>query len=83
MKNSSVGETRATSEVERFIAIPSQALAYKIGQLEITRIRRKAEAELGPRFDVKAFHRAILADGPLPLKVLAARMDRWIEAQKS
>ncbi len=82
MKNSSVGKTRATSEVERFIAIPSQALAYKIGQLEITRLREKAEAELGSRFDVKAFHRAILADGALPLKVLADKMDRWIESQK-
>lgn len=82
MKNSSVGQTRATAEVERFIAIPSQALAYKIGQLEITRIRKKAEAELGERFDIKAFHRAILADGALPLEVLAAKMDRWIESQK-
>ena len=83
MKNSSVGETRATAEVERFIAIPSQALAYKIGQMEITRLRRKAEQELGSRFDIKAFHRAILEDGALPLDVLATKMDRWIESQKS
>ncbi|HVS33691.1 MAG TPA: DUF885 domain-containing protein [Thermoanaerobaculia bacterium] len=81
-ENSSVGETRATAEVERFIAIPSQALAYKIGQLEITRLRRKAEAELGPRFDIKAFHRAILSDGALPLEVLAEKIDRWIEARR-
>lgn len=80
-ENSSQSETSIVSEVERFIAIPSQALAYKIGQLKITELRRRAEAELGPRFDLKAFHRAVLENGALPLNVLEARIDRWIEQQ--
>lgn len=80
--NSAIGDTRAVAEVERFIAIPSQALAYKIGQLKITELRRRAEAALGDRFDVKAFHRAVLEDGALPLEVLEAKIDRWIKEQQ-
>lgn len=81
--NSAVGETRVVAEVERFIAIPSQALAYKIGQLKITELRRRAEQVLGPLFDVKAFHREVLEDGALPLDVLEAKIDAWIEEQIS
>ena len=80
--NSSQGETSIVSEVERFMAIPSQALAYKIGQMKISELRRKAETALGPRFDLKAFHREILEDGALPLDVLEAKIDRWIAAQQ-
>ena len=82
-KNSSQSETSVVSEVERFMAIPSQALAYKIGQMKITELRRKAERELGPRFDIKAFHREILEDGALPLGVLEAKIERWIATQKT
>jgi uncharacterized protein (DUF885 family) len=82
-KNSSQSETSIVSEVERFMAIPSQALAYKIGQMKITELRRKAESALGPRFDIKAFHREILEDGALPLDVLEAKIDRWIASQKA
>jgi len=81
LKNSSNGVTRTTSEVERFIAIPSQALAYKIGQLKITELRTRAEKALGPKFDVKAFHRQVLEDGALPLDVLEMKIDQWIAGQ--
>ena len=70
------------AETERYIAIPGQALAYKIGQLKISELRERAERELGPRFDVRKFHTAILVDGALPLDVLEAKVDRWIVAQK-
>jgi uncharacterized protein (DUF885 family) len=76
--NSSQGEAALVSEIERFMAIPAQALAYKIGQMKITELRQRAEAALGPRFDIRAFHRAILEDGALPLDVLEAKMERWI-----
>ncbi len=80
LANSGMGRTDATAEVERYIAIPSQALAYKVGALRIQEMRRKAEAALGERFDIKAFHAEILDTGALPLPVLEAKIDRWIAA---
>jgi uncharacterized protein (DUF885 family) len=80
LANSSMGRTDATAEVERYIAIPSQALAYKVGALRIQEMRRKAEAALGDRFDIKAFHAEVLDTGALPLPVLEAKIDRWIAA---
>jgi uncharacterized protein (DUF885 family) len=79
--NSAVAPARAISEAERFMAIPGQALAYKIGQLKIREIRNKAEARLGDSFDVTAFHREILQDGPMPLSMLESKLDRWVDAQ--
>ena len=79
--NSAVAEVRAVAEAERFMAIPGQALAYKIGQLKIREIRDNAEARLGDRFDVKAFHREVLKDGAMPLSILEAKIDRWIDSQ--
>ena len=79
--NSPVKEARAVSEAERFMAIPGQALAYKIGQLKIREIRDKAEARLGDRFDVKEFHTQILMDGPMPLSMLEAKIDEWVSEQ--
>ncbi|HEX9125822.1 MAG TPA: DUF885 domain-containing protein [Methylomirabilota bacterium] len=73
----------AELEVERYMAWPGQALAYKVGQLRFRALRTKAEAALGPAFDVRAFHDELLADGSLPLGVLEAKMDRWIEGQKT
>ncbi len=79
--NSAVSETRAVQEAERFMAIPGQALAYKIGQLKILEIRRDAEARLGEDFDVRAFHTEVLKDGPMPLSMLEAKIDAWVESQ--
>ncbi|MEX2258796.1 MAG: DUF885 domain-containing protein [Woeseia sp.] len=82
-ENSAVKEARAVSEAERYMAIPGQALAYKIGQLKIRELRDRAERTLGDRFDVKAFHTEVLIDGPLPLELLERKIDRWIESQQS
>lgn len=78
-ENSAVKEARAVSEAERYIAIPGQALAYKVGQLKISELRARAEKKLGKKFDLKKFHTVILADGALPLDVLEAKVDRWID----
>lgn len=83
LANSDMGRTDATAEVERYIAIPSQALAYKIGALTIQRLRRKAEAELGARFDIRAFHAQVLMTGALPLAILEQKIDRWIARVKA
>lgn len=79
--NSATSDARRIAETERYIAIPGQALAYKLGQLKISELRARAERELGAGFDVRKFHTAILADGPLPLDVLEAKIDRWIASQ--
>ena len=78
LSNSDIGRTDATAEVERYIAIPSQALAYKIGAMTIQRLRKKAEAALGARFDIRAFHEQVLGTGALPLTVLEKKIDDWI-----
>lgn len=83
LANSDMGRTDATAEVERYIAIPSQALAYKIGALTIQRLRRKAEAELGSRFDIPQFHAQVLMTGALPLPILEQKIDRWIAEVKA
>ncbi|MFM7028355.1 MAG: DUF885 domain-containing protein [Chakrabartia sp.] len=82
LANSDMGRTDATAEVERYIAIPSQALAYKTGAMTIQRLRKKAEAELGPKFDIRAFHDQVLNTGALPLAVLEQKIDAWIAASK-
>jgi uncharacterized protein (DUF885 family) len=82
LANSSQSAVGATIEVERFMAIPGQALSYKIGQLKITELRRRAEQALGSRFNIKAFHRAVLEDGAVPLDVLEGKIDRWIAQQR-
>jgi uncharacterized protein (DUF885 family) len=80
--NSPAEQTRAVSEAERFSAMPGQALAYKIGQLKIIELRRRAEKALGKKFDVRAFHDEVLKDGAIPLEVLEAKIDRWVAATK-
>jgi uncharacterized protein (DUF885 family) len=81
MANSPSEMTRAVSEAERFAAIPGQALAYKIGQLKILELRKRAEKALGKKFDVKEFHDEVLKDGAIPLDVLDAKIDRWIKSK--
>jgi len=80
--NSPVEPTRAIAEAERFMAIPGQALAYKIGQLKIRELRTRAEKALGAGFDVRAFHTEVLKDGSVPLAILESKIDRWIAERK-
>jgi uncharacterized protein (DUF885 family) len=83
LSHSGMGKTDATAEVERYIAIPSQATAYKIGALTIQRLRKKAQSELGPKFDIREFHAQILNTGALPLQILEQKIDRWIAEKKT
>lgn len=83
LANSGMSRTEATAEVERYIAIPGQALAYKVGQLTISRLKAKAQAALGPKFDVRAFHAQVLDTGALPMAVLEKKIDTWIAATKA
>jgi len=70
------------AEIDRYIAIPGQALGYKVGQLHILALREKAEKALGAKFDIRAFHDEVLAAGSIPLDVLTQRIDAWIARQK-
>ena len=83
LDNSGVSETQARTEVERYIAIPGQALAYKIGQLKILELRARAEQALGDRFDLRAFHEQVLMTGALPLTVLEHKIDDWIASRRA
>jgi uncharacterized protein (DUF885 family) len=80
LANSAMGEGDVVSEVERYIVNPGQALAYKIGALTIRRLRERAERALGPRFDVRAFHRQVLGTGGVPMQVLEAKIEAWVAA---
>jgi uncharacterized protein (DUF885 family) len=73
----------ARSEVRRYITLPGQATGYKIGMLKIMELRQKAEAALGPKFDIKGFHDLIIASGSQPLSILERRVDEWIAAKKA
>jgi uncharacterized protein (DUF885 family) len=80
--NTALGDADIKAEVERYIAWPGQALAYKVGELKILELRRRAQEKLGPRFDVRAFHAQVVDSGSLPLAVLEKKINRWIEAQE-
>ncbi len=82
LSHSNIGKTDATAEVERYIAIPGQALSYKIGALAILKAKAKAQAALGPKFDPRIFHAVVLDSGALPMTVLEAKIDNWIKATK-
>jgi uncharacterized protein (DUF885 family) len=79
--NTPMGESEIAAEVDRYIASPGQALGGKVGELKIQELRRRAQAALGPRFDIRAFHAEVVESGSLPLPVLEAKVDRWIAAQ--
>ncbi len=76
--NEAETEESIVAEIERYMAIPGQALAYKVGQLKILELRRRAEQALGPKFDIRAFHNQVLDAGCLPLEVLEEKVDQWI-----
>jgi len=70
-----------TNEVDRYISWPGQALAYKMGELEIRRLRQEAETRLGASFDLREFHQVVLEEGAIPLQVLRQRVEKWIRTK--
>jgi uncharacterized protein (DUF885 family) len=80
--HSSLDEPTVQSEVDRYIAWPAQALAYKAGQMKILELRDRAQKALGSRFDIKAFHDEVVDAGAMPLDMLEARINNWITTQK-
>jgi uncharacterized protein (DUF885 family) len=73
-----MGESEVTSEVERYMALPGQACAYKVGQLKILELRDKARAAFGLKFDARDFHAVVLENGAVPLTVLERLVDEWL-----
>ncbi|NYZ61913.1 DUF885 domain-containing protein [Luteimonas deserti] len=82
-RNASIPEAAMQSEVRRYLIMPGQATAYKIGMIRIQQLRTKAEAELGDAFDIRGFHDAVLGGGAMPLDLLEQRVDAWIEARRA
>ena len=82
-QHTAMDEQNIETEVDRYIAWPGQALAYKLGQMKIIELRERARSQLGGRFDIRSFHDAVLAEGPVPLDALEKRMDQWIGSQRS
>jgi uncharacterized protein (DUF885 family) len=81
--NTPMAPHHIVSEVDRYLAVPGQALAYMVGRLEIQRLRRLAESALGARFDIRDFHEAVLGEGPVPLSVLDELVTAWVERQRA
>ncbi len=81
-EHTAMDDQNIETEVDRYIAWPGQALSYKMGQMKILELRERAQRELGPKFDVRAFHDAVLEQGPLPLDVLETKINNWIAANK-
>jgi uncharacterized protein (DUF885 family) len=82
-ENTALTDANIDAEVNRYISTPGQALAYKLGELKIRELRTKAEKELGPKFDLRRFHDAVLGQGSVPLDALEAQINAWIAAEKA
>jgi uncharacterized protein (DUF885 family) len=82
LENEAESETDITTEIDRYIVAPGQALSYKIGQLKIRELRTRAETALGDAFSIKEFHNQILSSGSLPLVLLEEKIEKWIESEK-
>jgi len=82
MDNEPISEEGATAEIERYMAIPGQALSYKIGALKIRELRNKYQQQLGDNFQLSAFHDEFLKDGCMPLEIVEKKMDAWADKQK-
>jgi uncharacterized protein (DUF885 family) len=82
MANEPIAEPAATAEVERYLALPGQALAYKVGALKLRELRTRYEKQLGNKFNLKAFHDEILAGGSMPLAILERHLDAWAARQR-
>ena len=80
--HTAMDDENINTEVDRYIAWPAQALSYKMGQMKILELRARAQKELGAKFDLRAFHDAVLDQGPLPLNMLETKIDEWIAAKK-
>jgi uncharacterized protein (DUF885 family) len=80
MENMPLDEAGVVAEIERYMAVPAQALSYKIGSLKIQELRNKYQQQLGLKFNLASFHDAILADGPMSLETLEKKMDAWASA---
>lgn len=80
-ENTAKTEQEIAVEVDRYIVLPGQALAYKVGELAIRELRASAEKMLGKSFDIRTFHNALLDNGPLPLSILKNQMEEWIKGQ--
>jgi len=83
MHANDLNDALAQTEADRYIAWPGQALAYKMGQLTIRKLRDEAKAQLGPKFDIKAFHDEVINGGAMPLDLLQERLERWMKGQKT
>ena len=82
VENSALSTHNINTEVDRYISWPGQALAYKMGELKIIELRERAEEALGEDFDIRAFHDAVLENGSIPLTILEAKIDAFIEREK-
>ena len=82
LENESESEVKITSEIERYMANPGQALSYKIGQLKIRQLRQQAQENLGEQFDIREFHRVVLESGSMPLALLEEKVNRWMNSLK-
>ena len=82
LENTSKSEGEAISEIDRYIAMPAQAVSYMIGSLEIQRLRRQAEERLGDRFDIRSFHDAVIEDGTVTLEMLRRKIEAWVESEE-